>query len=117
MIYNKDWVCITLPPQVGGFFIPKTATFSIRDFLKLSHATNYKKYLYLSVNKNKKLKIARILKDLTQRELSAISGVPVHRITLIEAGYVEAYRDEVINLSKALNSTPKALFGVDIDES
>lgn len=60
--------------------------------------------------KNKKIKIARIEKDMTQEELANIVGVTRQTIGLIEAGKYNPSLKLCIAICKALNKTLDDLF-------
>lgn len=57
----------------------------------------------------RKLKIARIMRGMTQWDLAARTGIPNYRISLIENGRVEARSEELAKLAETLGTTPKAL--------
>jgi transcriptional regulator with XRE-family HTH domain len=54
-------------------------------------------------------KIERVKRELTQAELAALSGIPQHRISLLERG-VTPRRDEAQALAKAFKVNPEELF-------
>jgi len=54
-------------------------------------------------------KIERIKQELTQTELAARSGIPQHRISLLERG-VRPRPDEVRALADAFKVDPQELF-------
>lgn len=60
--------------------------------------------------KNKRLKLARIAKDLTQEELANIVGVTRQTIGLIEAGKYNPSLSLCISICKALDKTLNDLF-------
>ncbi|NLX61907.1 MAG: helix-turn-helix transcriptional regulator [Tissierellia bacterium] len=67
--------------------------------------------------KNKRLKLARIEKDLTQEELAKIVGVTRQTIGLIEAGKYNPSLSLCIAICKALDKTLNDLFWEeDVDE-
>jgi putative transcriptional regulator len=60
--------------------------------------------------KNKKMKIARIEKDLSQEELAEIVGVTRQTIGLIESGKYNPSLNLCIAICKALDKTLNDLF-------
>lgn len=60
--------------------------------------------------KNKKLKLARVEKDLSQAELAEIVGVTRQTIGLIEAGGYNPTLNLCIAICKALDKTLDQLF-------
>jgi len=56
-------------------------------------------------------KIERVKRELTQAELSARSGVPQHRISLLERG-VRPRPDEVKALADVFEVNPEELFQI-----
>ncbi|KAA0225156.1 XRE family transcriptional regulator [candidate division KSB1 bacterium] len=59
--------------------------------------------------KNLNLKFSRLRAGLTQLRLSELSGVPLSRVSKIEAGYATAYLDELEAFARVLGVTPKSL--------
>ena len=57
----------------------------------------------------KNLKIARILKGISQWDLSQKTGIPNYRISLIENGRVKPKPEELRALAEALQTTPQAI--------
>ena len=64
----------------------------------------------VAIMKNKKLKLARIEKDLTQEDLAEIVGVSRQTISLIETGKYNPSLNLCIAICKALNKTLDDLF-------
>ena len=60
--------------------------------------------------KNKKLKLARVEKDLSQAELAELVGVPRQTIGLIEAGGYNPTLNLCIAICRALDKTLDQLF-------
>ncbi|WP_101772249.1 helix-turn-helix transcriptional regulator [Peptostreptococcus faecalis] len=60
--------------------------------------------------KNKKLKIARIEKDMNQQQLADIVGVTRQTIGLIESGNYNPTLNLCISICKALDKTLNDLF-------
>ncbi|MGO9620770.1 MAG: helix-turn-helix domain-containing protein [Desulfobaccales bacterium] len=54
-------------------------------------------------------KLERVKRELTQVELAALSGIPQHRIRLLERG-VRPRADEVEALADAFKVNPEKLF-------
>ncbi len=54
-------------------------------------------------------KIERVKRELTQTELAALSGIPQHRISLLERG-VKPKADEVKALARAFRVDESELF-------
>lgn len=63
--------------------------------------------------KNKRLKIARITKDLTQQDLANAVGVTRQTIGLIESGNYNPTLSLCLAISKCLNKTLDELFWED----
>ena len=63
--------------------------------------------------KNKKLKLARVEKDLSQAELAELDGVTRQTIGLIEAGGYNPTLNLCIAICKALDKTLDQLFWED----
>ena len=57
----------------------------------------------------KQLKLTRIVKDISQWDLSQQTGIPNYRISLIENGRVEPKPEELKALAKALGTTTEAI--------
>ncbi|MGO9175650.1 MAG: helix-turn-helix transcriptional regulator [Desulfobaccales bacterium] len=53
-------------------------------------------------------KLERVKRELTQVELAALSGIPQHRISLLERG-VKPRADEVKALARAFKVDPEEL--------
>mgnify|MGYP006306627681 CR=1 FL=1 len=66
--------------------------------------------MMVAIMKNKKLKLARIEKDLTQEDLAEIVGVSRQTISLIETGKYNPSLNLCIAICKALNKTLDDLF-------
>lgn len=60
--------------------------------------------------KNKKMKIARIEKDLSQEQLADLIGVSRQTISMIEAGKFNPSLQLCISICKALDRTLNDLF-------
>lgn len=60
--------------------------------------------------KNKKIKIARIEKDLSQEQLAELAGVTRQTISMIEAGKFNPSLQLCISICKALDKTLNDLF-------
>lgn len=60
--------------------------------------------------KNKKMKIARIEKDLSQEKLAELIGVTRQTISMIESGNYNPSLNLCIDLCKALGKTLDELF-------
>lgn len=60
--------------------------------------------------KNKKMKIARIEKDLSQEQLAELVGVTRQTISMIEAGKFNPSLQLCISICKALDKTLNDLF-------
>lgn len=56
-------------------------------------------------------KIERVKRELTQTELAALSGIPQHRISLLERGVIPR-PDEAKALAKAFKISQEELFVV-----
>ena len=56
-----------------------------------------------------KLKLARIVKGISQWDLSQKTGIPNYRISLIENLRVEPKPEELKSLAEALETTPQAI--------
>lgn len=57
------------------------------------------------------VKIARIKKGLTQKQLREIVNISPNKLVQIEKGnYSNVTYDQVVKISKALDSTPQELF-------
>lgn len=54
-------------------------------------------------------KIERVKRELTQAELAALSGVPQHRISLLERG-IKPRPEEAKALADAFEVSPEELF-------
>lgn len=67
----------------------------------------------VEVVKNKKLKLARVEKDMTQKDLADAIGVSRQTIGLIEAGNFNPSLALCISICKALNKTLDELFWED----
>lgn len=64
---------------------------------------------------NKSLKIARIQKNLTQKELCEITGIGVNTLVKLEKGDYSTLKYPVmLKLASRLNKTPEELFFKDI---
>ncbi len=63
--------------------------------------------------KNKKMKIARIEKDLSQEELAKIVGVSRQTISLIESGGYNPTLNLCLSICRALEKTLNDLFWED----
>ena len=60
---------------------------------------------------NRTIKIARIQKNLTQKELCAIVGIGVNTLVKLEKGDFSTLKYPImLKLSSALGKTPKELF-------
>jgi len=55
------------------------------------------------------LKIARIMAEKSQWELSRLTGLPNYRISLLENGRVKPKKEELARLAEALHTTVAAL--------
>ena len=55
------------------------------------------------------MKLKRIEKDLTQNQLSRLSGVEQHRISLMERGFIKPIPQEAEALAKILEIEPSDL--------
>lgn len=60
--------------------------------------------------KNKRMKIARIEKDLSQEQLAQLVGATRQTISMIEAGKFNPSLQLCISICKALNKTLNDLF-------
>ncbi len=58
-----------------------------------------------------RFKIERVKRELTQSELAALSGIPQHRISLLERG-VRPQANEVKVLASILKVNPEELFRI-----
>lgn len=65
--------------------------------------------------KNKKMKIARIEKDLSQEQLADLVGVTRQTISMIEAGKFNPSLQLCISICKALDKTLNDLFWPDVE--
>lgn len=66
--------------------------------------------------KNKKLKLARIEKDLSQQQLADLVGVTRQTIGMIEAGNFNPSLQLCISICKALHRTLNDLFWEEIQD-
>jgi putative transcriptional regulator len=66
--------------------------------------------------KNKKLKLARIEKDLSQQQLADLVGVTRQTIGMIEAGKFNPSLQLCISICRALNKTLNDLFWEEIQD-
>lgn len=62
---------------------------------------------------NKRLKIAREQKEITQNELSQISGIPASIISLFEKGHRKPSFNNLVKLCKALEVSSDYLLEID----
>lgn len=65
--------------------------------------------------KNKKMKIARIEKDLSQEQLADLVGATRQTISMIEAGKFNPSLQLCISICKALDKTLNDLFWPDVE--
>lgn len=65
--------------------------------------------------KNKKMKIARIEKDLSQEQLADLVGATRQTISMIEAGKFNPSLQLCISICKALDKTLNDLFWPDME--
>jgi len=86
----------------------------------MQYIIDIKQYIYYNINrgdslgdKNNKLKLARIEKDLTQEELADKIGVTRQTIGLIEAGKYNPTIKLCIAICKELNKTLNDIFWED----
>ncbi len=66
---------------------------------------------------NRKLKLARVEKGLSQQELADLVGVTRQTIGLIEKGKYNPTLNLCVNIAKTLNKTLNDLFWEDNDET
>ena len=59
---------------------------------------------------NEKLRIARLVKRITQYDLTKATEIPQCKISLIERGYVQPREDEKKKLAKALGVKPEEIW-------
>ena len=57
-----------------------------------------------------KIKAHRFIQNLTQDELSQLSGIERTKISRIERGFTEPKEEDVTSLAEALKATPEELF-------
>jgi transcriptional regulator with XRE-family HTH domain len=74
--------------------------------IKFSHSP----FFYKDIGMNKKLKIARIQSELSQHELSVITGISQAFISVIERGYRPPTRRQAELIADALGTKPEAIF-------
>lgn len=65
------------------------------------------------MGKNKKMKIARVEKDLSQDQLAALVGVTRQTISMIESGKFNPSLQLCISICRALDRTLDGLFWED----
>lgn len=67
------------------------------------------------MGKNKKMKIARVEKDLSQDQLAALVGVTRQTISMIESGKFNPSLQLCISICRALDRTLDGLFWEDVE--
>ncbi len=67
--------------------------------------------------RNKKIKLARVERDLSQEQLAALVGVTRQTIGMIEAGNYNPSLNLCLGICRALNKTLNDLFWEENDEN
>ena len=60
-----------------------------------------------------KLRLIRTIRGLSQRDLTALSGVPDYKISQLEHGYIQPRPNEAIQLARALGVKVSLLLDAD----
>jgi transcriptional regulator with XRE-family HTH domain len=64
----------------------------------------------MNIERNEKLRIARLLGHLSQDELSVQTGINQSKISKIERGYIRPSAEECRKLAEVLNQKEELLF-------